>query len=163
MLRMIRTATLAAVMLAAACKVSDKPAQPAPEAAHAAKPAGTATPAGHAGPTPGLPGKPESSPPDPELETKGLAMMQRLADVIVADANDCDKLAADLKTFVAQNKPLLSEVIAAQAQEGAGQRAGFSQRNAAAQVAIAQKMQTAMAGCAGHPGILAALQQLPGE
>jgi hypothetical protein len=176
MFRRFGIATLSSLMLVAACKVSDKPLE---RADPAARPAAAVTrsidPAAGASANPA--GKSASAtlprdlprdlpldlPLDPELEAKGLAMMQRLADIVVADARDCEKLAADLKAFAAQNKQLLAQLVAVESQETEGQRAAFSQRNAAVQVAVAQKMQSAMTACAGNPSVLAALQEFPGE
>jgi hypothetical protein len=158
---------LSALLLVAACKKSDKPVEPAPDlvrgtaarptiAAKSSEPP-LARPAGD-------PRRPvESVPLDPELEAKGLEMMQQLADVVAADAASCSKLAADIKAFAVQNKLLLSRLVAAESQETEGQRAEFSRRNAAAQAAVAQKMQTAMTACSGDPAVLAALQEFPGE
>jgi hypothetical protein len=164
MLRTLRIATLSAAALAAACK-TDKPPEANVRPAPASAPAPAARPADPARTAAASPSKPAEAAPvlDPELETKGLAMMDKLADVFVADAADCEKLAVDLKSFAAQNKALLSQLAAAESQETDDQRAGFSKRNAAAQAAVAKKMQSAMTACAAHPSVLAALQEFPGE
>lgn len=163
MFRTFRIATLSALMMVVACKTSDKPAERTPEATRKA-----ATPAAPALPN-AKPGDPAASPPDPtlpaadnsELETKGLAMMQQLADMFEADAKDCEKLAADIKTFVSGNKDLLAQVAAMEQRQSDEQRQAFATRNAAAQAAVAKKMQGAMAACVSNPSVLAAMKTFP--
>src|ERR1043166_7644944 len=97
---------LSALLLVAACKKSDKPVEPAPDLARgtAARPtiAAKSSEPPLARPA-GDPRRPvESVPLDPELEAKGLEMMQQLADVVAADAASCSKLAADIKAFAVQ-------------------------------------------------------------
>jgi hypothetical protein len=155
MLRTFRIATLSMAMLFAACK-TDKP-EPRPEVAKAAVPAAK----------PAAPEVPAVKPAAPaasntELETKGIAMMQRMADMFAADAKDCDKLAADLRTFIASNKPLLTQLADADQQQNDEQRDAFSARNAEVQAAVAAKMQSAMATCAANPAVLAAMKEFPG-
>ena len=157
MLRTFRIATLSAALTvtAAACK-TDKPAQSKPAAsAEASKPAAkpSAVPELAAG----------KATSNSELETKGIAMMQRLADVFAADAKDCDKLAADIKAFVAENKPLLAQLAAMDQQQSDEQREAFTARNAEAQAAVAAKMQGAMTACASNPSVLAAMKDFPGD
>jgi hypothetical protein len=162
MLRSFRIATVlagtvSAVMMIAACK-TDKPATPAPAA-----PAASVTPAASAKPV-----DPAAKPAAPaatnsELETRGIAMMQHLADVFAADGKDCDKLAADIKAFVADNKPLLTQLAALDQQQNDAQRDAFSARNAEVQAAVAAKMQGAMTACGANPGVLAAMKEFPGE
>jgi hypothetical protein len=161
-------ATVSATLLVAACKTSDRPAGSSPSAKApdpVAKPASaaprSADPAMPADPAARSAAAPRAI--DPDLEVKGIAMMQRLADVFVADAKDCDKLAADIKAFVAQNRPLLSQLAAMEQQETDQQRDDFSRRNREVEVAIAQKMQSGMALCAANPAVLAAMKEFPAE
>jgi hypothetical protein len=151
---------LTSILILGACKTEKRVepevarTAPAPAARAASRPPDPVQPA------PAEPAsRPETRPLDPELAARGHAMMDRLADVFVADARDCDKLAADLKTFAAENKPLLAQLVAAQSQD---RRAATAQSSAAG-AAIAKKMQAAMTACAAHPAVLAALQDFPAE
>jgi hypothetical protein len=170
-MRMPWTATLV-VLLIAACKTSDAPATeakatppttrsiaPTPQPVLPAPPPPAATASG---------ARPESAKTEPvgsntELETKGLAVMQRMADLFAADAKDCDKLGADLKAFVAENKPLIGDLLKHEGHQNAEQRAAFTRRNAVAQAAIAQKMQAALTACASNAAVLSAMKEFPGE
>jgi hypothetical protein len=155
MLRTFRIAMVSAAMLLTACKTEKS--EPRPEAAKAAKPVAR----------PAAPEVPAIKPAAPaatntELETKGIAMMQRMADMFAADARDCDKLAADLRTFIASNKALLAQLADADQQQSDEQRESFSARNGDVQAAVAAKMQGAMTACAANPGVLAAMKEFPG-
>jgi hypothetical protein len=171
-MRMPWTATLV-VLLIAACKTSDGPATeakatPAPPTRSIAPTPQPVLPAPPP-PAPAAPGaRPEPAKAEPagsntELETKGLAVMQRMADLFAADAKDCDKLGADLKAFVAENKPLIGDLLKHEDRQSAEQRAAFTRRNAVAQAAIAQKMQAALTACASNTAVLAAMKEFPGE
>lgn len=164
MLRTLCIATLSAVTLSA-CK-TEKRVEPTPSpvagpaAAHSDRPPELARPE----PSPPAPAAGPAAPRfDPELEAKGHAMMNKLADLFVADAADCEKLAADVKAFAAENKALLSQLATAQGQKSYEDRLAYSKRNAAVQAAAATRMQAAMTACAGHPSLLAAMQDFPGE
>lgn len=165
MLRRFRIATLSAVMTVAACKTSDKPAPPAPAPARTAAPAAKPT-----APT-AVPADPAAKPADPaptaavtrELQGKAVAMMQRMADMFAADGKDCEKLAADLKAFIADNKDLLSRLEAMEAQESSEERGAFLTRIASVQADVAVKMQGAMTACAANPSVLAAMKEFPAE
>jgi hypothetical protein len=90
-------------------------------------------------------------------------MMQRMVDMFAADGTDCEKLAADLRSFVADNTGLLSQIEAMQQQASEDEREAFLTRMQAVQAAVATKMQGALAACAGSPGVLAAMKQFPAE
>lgn len=147
--------------LALACK-TEKRVEPA-EAIARATPAAPAARPPELPPQPAAPAAEAVHPVDPELEARGHAVMDKLADVFVADAADCDKLATDLKAFAAQNHAVLAQLASAQAQASYQERMTYSRRNAAASAAIATKMQSAMTACAAHPSVLAALQAFPSE
>ena len=159
------TATL--VILLIGCK-SDAPA---PEAKPA--PVAPLTRSTAPSPEPALPPAPAQSAPaqapaktepagsNTELETRGLAVMQRMADMFAADAKDCDKLAIDLKAFAAENKPLIAQLYAHENRQTPEERAAFTRRNAVAQAAIGQKIQAALTACAANPGVLAAMKEFP--
>lgn len=160
MLRRFRIATLSAVMTVAACKTSDKPAVPAPAPAKVAAPAGKPAPADPAA-KPDSPALAEAA--RAELQTRAVAMMQQMADMFSTDGKDCEKLAADLRSFVADNRGVLSQIEAMQQQASEDEREAFSTRMRAVQAAVATKMQGAMTACAANPSVLAAMKQFPAE
>jgi len=136
--------------LAAGCKA--KPADPPPAVPQAVASRPTATP--------------EPRLPDPaadavELEARSVTAMQRLADALAGHASNCDQVAGDLRAFVAGNKPLLGQLLAQQQHAGDGQRAAFAQRPAA--IAVAHKLQEAMAMCAANPAVAAAMREFPAD
>lgn len=169
MSRTFLAATLAAV-LASACKTSDRRAAPPPPPAPR-----PAAPSSRPGAPPELPAAPEPAPPpvaaaaepaagsNSELEARGLAAMQKMAELFAADARDCDRLARDLKVFIADNRPLIAELVTFEDHQSDAQRAAFTRRNAATQAAIGLKMQSALSSCAANPAVLAAMKEFPGQ
>jgi pyruvate dehydrogenase E2 component (dihydrolipoamide acetyltransferase) len=160
MSRTFRTAMLLAVTVLAGCKA--RQADPAP-AARPTEPArsgaSTATPA-LPDPKPAAPAAPAAPAPavtPAEAQARGVAAMQHLADTLAADAKDCEKLAVDLKAFIAENKPLLAQLIASANRPGDPQVA-----DRAAAAAAARKLQTAMTTCAANSSVAAAMKDLPG-
>lgn len=166
--RWLWTATLLAA-LASSCKTRDpraheaRPASAAPAPARAAASVAPRQPALPQAAATDEPSRTEAAATNTELETQGLAAMQRMADMFAADARDCDKLAIDLKAFIADNRPLITQLIAYEESQNADQRAAFTRRNAAAQAAIGHKMQAALTSCASNPAVLAAMKDFPGE
>jgi hypothetical protein len=169
MLRTFKIALFSAMMMAAACKKSEKPAattaemtkaadpaKPAEPADPAAKPAGAA-PAG-AAPAGAAPAGAGSN---TELENKGIAMMQRMADMFAGDAKDCDRLAADIKGFIAQNKELLGQLMAMEKTLSDDQKAAFEARNKPVQEAMMTKMTPAMEACRDNKSVEAAMKEFP--
>jgi len=165
MFRTLWTATLVAAALAA-CKTRQADSPPSTPAAAPARAAGAPTPA------PALPDQPAEPPPagpasaapgapGTEVESRGIAAMQHLADALAADVKDCDKVASDLRTFVADNKPLIGELVAMQQRATTAPRSASANRVAA--VAIGQSLQTVLAACARNPGVAAAMQGFPAE
>ena len=157
MSRTFRTAMLLAAALLAGCKTkqADPPpaarpteARSAPGAAPALpdSPAGTATPA--------------AAPATPaEAQARNIAAMQQLADTLAADASDCEKLAVDLKAFIADNRAVLAELMTAANRPVDDAPTGA---NRAAAAAAARKLQTAMATCGATSSVAAAMKELPG-
>ena len=140
------TLALCSIMMAlAACARADAPG------------AATPTPATPAPPAPASAGVPGNT----ELENRGVAMMQRLADVFAADANDCAKLAFDIKAFVTEHRELLDELAALDRTQSDQERATFAERNQAVQDAVASKMAPALDACGNHADVRAAMAQFP--
>jgi hypothetical protein len=157
MLRTFKIALFSATMMAAACK-ADKPATMAPEAT--TKAAGSTKPADPAA-KPADPVAASASGTNSELETKGVAMMQRMADMFAADAKDCEKLATDVKGFIAQNKELLGQLMAMEKKQSEQERTAFEARNKAAQDTMMQKMTPAMNACRDNKSLEAAMKEFP--
>jgi hypothetical protein len=164
--RALWTATLLALTVLAGCKT--RPADP-PPAARSTEPARTAAPA-PALPDSPRPADPPAAPPAPpaaaqppaagaEAEARSIATMQQLADTLAADIKDCEKLAVDLKAFIADHRPLLRQLIAA-AEQPAGRAAAA---NHAAASAAARTLQSAMTVCAGTSSVAAAMKELPAD
>jgi len=129
-----------------ACTHADPaPAKPAPAPA---KPAPTAA---------------ANVPGNSELENKGVAMMQQMADMFAADAKDCDKLATDIKSFVVQHKELLGQLTELERSQSDQEKAAFEARNKQVQDQLSQKMDPTMAACGENPQVQSALKEFPSE
>ncbi len=173
MVRSIKIALFSATMLVAACKKADKPADTKPEettkAADPAKPADPAAKptavAASTDPAAVAPADPAVAPAaagsNSPLEIKGLAMMQKMADLFVSDEKDCEKLAVDLKAFVASNRPLLSELTALEKKQTDADRAAFEARNKEVQDAVEAKMNPAVTKCSENKNVQAAMKEFP--
>lgn len=181
MLRTLQIALCSATMMVAACKKSDKPVpavsettkpadpakpadSPASAAAKPADPVAGASAGSGAGPA--TMARPADSAPVPTgtnsaLETRGIAMMEKMADMFAADGKDCDKLAADIKGFIAQNKALLSELTTMEKQQSPQQREAFAARNKAVEQSVMQKMTPAMTACRDNKSVEAAMKEFP--
>jgi hypothetical protein len=140
---MHRTLTIAlSLTLLVACSKAE---QPAP-----AKPAQPAAPAtAVAGNT--------------ELENKGIAMMQRMGDMFAADAEDCEKLAVDIKAFIVEHRELLSQLTQLEHAQSDQEKLAFEQRNKPVQEAVMAKMEPVMNKCGANPNVQAAMKDFPTE
>lgn len=161
------TPALAAALVVAAAVAAGCKAKPADHAA-AVPVAQSGAPARGATPAPELPdpgAAPPGALPPAELETRSVAAMQQLGDTLASDANDCDRIAADLKVFVVENRPLLGQLLALQQHRGDDRRddprAPFARRPAA--VAAGQKLQSALAMCASSPAVATVMKEFPEE
>jgi hypothetical protein len=176
MSRLLKLA-LCAVLLIAACKKSDAPAKGAePAKAGEAKPADPTKPAS---PDPGAkPADPPAS-ADPgakpaapaaaagdtnsEVENKAIAMMRKLGDVFEAGAKDCEKLATDLRAFLAENKTLIAELSELEKKQTEAQKIAFDNRNQAVQNEIQAKMEPAAKACGDNKNVQAAMKEFPSD
>jgi uncharacterized lipoprotein YajG len=131
------------ITLMMACSKQAEPTPPRPEPA---KPAPGAAVAGNS-----------------ELENKGVAMMQRMADMFAADAKDCDKLAVDIKAFIVENKELLGQLTELERSQSDQEKAAFEARNKPVQDQLMQKMDPTMQACAQNPQVQAAMKEFPTE
>jgi hypothetical protein len=160
MSRTFRTAMLLAVTLAG-CKTKQADPPPAAQPTEAARAAPGAAPA--------LPDSPSSGPAGPaavapapatpaEAQARNIAAMQHLADTLAGDAQDCEKLAVDLKAFIAENRAVLAQLMAAANRPIDDAPTGATRAAADA----ARKLQTAMATCGATSSVAAAMKDLPG-
>jgi len=180
MLRTFKIALFSATMMAAACKKADKPATATTEAtAKAADPARPADPMVKPGDPSAKSAEPAATPADPasqagsaapagagtnsELENKAIAMMQQMADVFAADGKDCEKLATDIKAFIAKNKDLLAQLVAMEKKQSEPERRAFETRNRIAQESMMQKMTPAVDACHDNKSLEAAMKEFPTE
>jgi hypothetical protein len=159
MSRTFRTAMLLAVTLLAGCKTKQADPPPAAKPTEAARSAPGATPA-LPDPPAASPAAPAAAPASPaEAQARNIAAMQHLADTLAGDAQDCEKLAVDLKAFIAENRAVLAQLMAAANRPADAAPSGASH---AAAAAAARKLQTAMATCAATASVAAAMKDLPG-
>jgi hypothetical protein len=168
---------LCAVLMTAACKKSDAPAKSAePTATGEVKPADPgAKPADP--PKPADPAKPADPPADPakpadpaagadvnsEVENKALNMMRKLGDVFANGAKDCEKLATDLRAFLAENKALIAELSELEKKQTEAQKIAFDKRNQAVQEEIQGKMEGAAKACGDNKNVQAAMKEFPSD
>ena len=153
MLRTIQIALFSAAALTAACSKSDKPAAAAPEGAKPELQAPVAAAAAPAAPANG----------NTELQNKGIAMIREMGDMFAADAKDCEKLATDIKAFIAKNKDLIGQIAAMEKQQSEQERASFEERNKGVQEELMKKMAPTMQTCGANANVQAAMATFPSE
>lgn len=158
MSRTFRTAMLLAVTLLAGCKTrpADPPAAARPTGATRSAPGAAPALPDPQAPSAAAPAAPPATPA--EAQARNIAAMQHLADTLADDARDCEKLAVDLKAFIAENRPLLVQLMAAANRPTDDLPSGS---NHAAAGAAARKLQTAMTTCAATSSVAAAMKDLP--
>ena len=153
------TAMLLAVTLLAGCKTqqADPPS--------AGSPAGTARSA--PGPAPALPAPSPSTSAAPattlgtpaETHARNMAAIQQLSNTLTADATDCERLAVDLKGFIAENRPLVAMLAAAANWPSDDRQTGSDQATVAA---VARNLHAAVVTCASTPSVAAAMKDVSG-
>jgi hypothetical protein len=158
---------LSVLLVTIACKKSETPAGTKTEEAKPADPA-KADPAKAAEPAKADPAKPADPAPaaagggaNSALENKGIAMMQKLGDVFANDAKDCDKLAVDLKAFLAENKALIKEMSELEKKQTEAEKAAFEARNKKVQEEVQGKMEPAAKACADNKNVQEAMRDFP--
>jgi len=167
---MVRTFPLllcTVAMIVTACKKADRPAGITPD--QVAKTSDPGTPAG------GKPADPAATPTNPaksadpaassatgnsELEAKGIAMTEKMADLFVADAKDCEKMATDIRKFTAENKALLDQLAEMEKHQTAQEREAFAKRNQPVLDALLTKATPAMTACRDNKNVEAAMTAL---
>jgi hypothetical protein len=168
-----------AVVMVIACKKPDKPAEKKPdEAAKVADPAKPGEP-----PAP-APADPAAAPADPgaraaaaepakpsapaatgdlgtntPLQAKGVVMMEKMSDLFAEHADDCDKLAMELRSMISSNKDLMVELRTMEAGMTGKDREAYEARNKSVQEDVFEKMGPAMQRCGDK--VLAAMRDIP--
>lgn len=165
MSRALQLVLLSVLLVTTACKKSETPAGTKTEEAKPADPA-KADPAKPAEPAKVDPAKPADPTPaaggaNSALENKGIAMMQKLGDVFANDAKDCDKLATDLKAFLAENKGLIKEMTELEKKQSEAEKAAFEARNKKVQEEVQGKMEPAAKACADNKNVQEAMRDFP--
>jgi hypothetical protein len=169
---------LCAVLLIGACKKPDapkpdksaepakageaKPAAPDPGSAKPADPSKPADPAADPA-KPADPGAAADTNTNTALENDALAMMRKLGDVFADGAKDCEKLATDLRAFLAENKALMGKVSELEKTQTEAQRLAFDKRNQAVQDEIQAKMEPAAKACGDNKNVQAAMREFPSD
>lgn len=154
----MRPITLLILALLAGCKTKQTDPPPAAKPTEAVRSAPGAAPA--LPDPPASPAAPAAAPAAPaDTQARNIAAMQHLADTLAGDTQDCEKLAVDLKAFIADNRAVLAQLIAAANRPTDAAPSGASH---AAAAAVARKLQTAMAACATTASVAAAMKDLPG-
>lgn len=160
MFRMFCTAMLPAMTLLAACKTQQAEPPPATRMASTARSA--------AAPAPALPAPPPADPAAPadvalgspaETQARNMAAMRHLAEALAADATDCEKLAVDLKGFIADYRPLVAMLVAAANWPSDDRQVGSDQATAAA---VAHQLHSAVVTCASTSSVAAAMKGVSG-
>jgi hypothetical protein len=160
------SASLSIVVALSACKKSDAPAGPKTEEAKPADQSKAGDPSKPADTAKADPAKPAAPPPaaagtNSDFENKAIATMQKLGDVFANDAKDCEKLATDLKAFLAENKAVIVEMTALEKKQTEAEKAAFEARNKAVQDAVQAKMEPAAKACADNKNVQAAMKEFP--
>jgi hypothetical protein len=115
-------------------------------------------------PVPAAPATPatlEGHGSDTDLEAKGCAALMNMGDLFAADAADCEKLAADLRRFVAQNHELLTQFAQLDKTQTNEQKAAFDARHKATIEAIEKNMAAAVDHCRDNKAVESALEEIP--
>jgi hypothetical protein len=162
---MFQLVLISALLAAGACKKSDAPAANKTEETKPADPA-KADPAKPAEPAKADPAKPADPAPaaggaNTDLENKGIAMMQKLGDVFATNASNCDKLATDLKAFLADNKALIKEMTELEKKQTEAEKTAFEARNKKVQEEVQAKMEPAAKACADNKNVQEAMREFP--
>ena len=146
---------LVLLVVSSACKTDNQP-KPAPAPApEVAKPAQVKPPEPPAKP-------PEAAKPtDAELEAKSFTMVEKMGDLFLADAKDCDKLAVDLKAFITENKPMMLQLSEMERRQTPEERTAYNQRTKARQDETMKRIQPAVDACKTNANVQAAMAEIP--
>jgi hypothetical protein len=88
-------------------------------------------------------------------------MMRKLGDVFANGSKDCEKLATDLRAFIAENKALMAELIELEKRQTEEEKLAFEKRNQAVQDEVQGKMESGSKACGDNKNVQAALKEFP--
>ncbi len=154
---------VALVVVLSACKTDNKPADPPKPVAHEPAPPAPKPPepAAPAAPEPAKPAESSEKPTDAELEAKGFTIVSKMGDLFLADANDCEKLATDLKAFIAENKPAMLQLSEMERRQTPEEKKAYNQRTKAKQDEMMKRIQPAVEACKTNANVQAAMAEIP--
>jgi hypothetical protein len=156
MQRLTILVTLSITLALAACKKEQKPA-----AGEAAKPA-----AGEAAkPVAGEAAKPAAGgaiASDADYESKALGAMDKMTAIFTAAGKDCDKLAAELTKFGAENKALMVSSKQYEKDHPEAKKA-LDEKMKPKMEGMMGAMGPAMEACKDHKGVADAMTSMAGE
>jgi hypothetical protein len=145
--------TLSAALAFAACKKEQKPAAGEagkPAAGEAAKPTEKAA----------APGGAITS--DADYEAKAMGAMDKMTAIFAAAGKDCDKLAADMTKFGAENKALMVSSKAYEKDHPEAKKA-LDEKMKPKMEGMMGAMGPAMEACKDHKGVADAMTSMAGE
>ena len=145
------------VLVVGACKTDNQP-KPAPAPAPAPE---VTKPAPAPAKPPEAPAPPAGKPTDTELEAKSFTMVEKMGDLFIADAKDCDKLAVDLKAFIAENKPVMLQLSEMERRQTPEEQKAYNERTKARQEATMKRIQPAVDACKTNANVQAAMAEIP--
>jgi hypothetical protein len=149
--------TLSATLAFAACKKEQKPA-----AGEAAKPAAGEAAKPVAGETPAAPAAGGAITSDADYEAKAMGAMDKMTAIFAADGKDCDKLAADMTKFGAENKALMVSSKAYEKEHPDAKKA-LDEKMKPKMEGMMGAMGPAMEACKDHKGLADAMTSMAGE
>jgi hypothetical protein len=97
---------------------------------------------------------------DPALEQKGLDAMKSLTDVFTSNAADCDKLAAGIEKFTADNKDTLVQIKEAEKKLTKEQKKAYDAKHKAAEKEMQDKMMPVIVKCQKNKNVEKAFMAL---
>jgi hypothetical protein len=96
---------------------------------------------------------------DTELQKKGLEVMSKMGDIMVANEKDCKKMGEELKKLIADNKATLDELDAWEKKDAAGKKA-FEDRHKADMESWMKKVEKPITACSKDKGVEEAMKAL---
>ncbi len=95
-----------------------------------------------------------------EAAEKAIGLIEKMADIIHKDMNDCDKMAADLNKFLDDNAALIKELNGMKDQVTEAERKEQQQKYATRIKAATEKMQAGGQKCGSNEKVRAAFERL---
>lgn len=97
---------------------------------------------------------------DPALEAKGVELLKAIADVFASNAADCDKVAAGVEKFTAENKDILVKISAAEKKMTPDQKKAYDARQKVLEKDLSDKMTPVIMKCQKNKNLEKAFQAL---